>query len=365
MPIPGKTPYFWFMYSSAKSSAKKGLPPGTLVHIGPDNNSEVIIRVFLYDNDSYEELELKSAEQIPQLPPPGKFMWIDIDGNHDAELMEQLGQKFDLHPLLLADAMSSEQRTKLDVMDDALFLVMKMIYSNNDKEEAIIEQVSFYLKKNILLTFQEKEEDVFEPIRNRIRQGKGRVRKSSVDYLFYALIDAIVDNYIVVLELIGEKTEWLEGDLMKNQRIQTLESVYDLKRELLFLRKSILPLKEIVVKLQKEETGLISDTSRLYLKDLFDHVVQVSESIETFREMNDGLMDMYMMLSSNAMNQVVKTLTIISTIFIPLTFIVGVYGMNFEFMPELKWKLGYCLVWALMLLLTSGMLYYFKKKKWF
>ena len=360
-----ETNYFCCMYSSSKSSAKTGLPPGTLVHIGPDDSSEVIIRVFIYDEESYEETEVKSAAFIPKLPPAGKSMWIDIDGNHDAALMEDLGQKFGLHTLLLADAMSSEQRTKMDVMDDALFLVMKMIYANNDKEEAIIEQVSFYLKSNVLISFQEKEEDVFEPIRNRIRQGKGRVRKSTVDYLFYALTDAIVDNYIVVLELIGERTEWLEENLMKSPTLSTLESVYDLKRELLFLRKSILPLKEIVVKLQKEETGLISEATKLYLKDLFDHVVQVSESIETYREMNAGLMDMYMMLSSNAMNQVVKTLTIISTIFIPLTFIVGVYGMNFEFMPELKWKMGYWMVWVVMVAITVGMLIYFKRKRWF
>jgi len=169
----------------------------------------------------------------------------------------------------------------------------------------------------------------------------------------------------VVLELIGERTEWLEENLMKRPSLSTLESVYDLKRELLFLRRSILPLKEIVVKLQKEETGLIAETTKLYLKDLFDHVVQVSESIETYREMNAGLMDMYMMLSSNAMNQVVKTLTIISTIFIPLTFIVGVYGMNFDFMPELKWRYGYWLVWGFMLVLTFGMLVYFRRKRWF
>jgi magnesium transporter len=353
------------MYSSSKSSIKTGLPPGTLVHIGPDNSSEVIIRVFVYDEESYEEKEVKSADYIPQFPPAGKAMWIDIDGNHDAALMEDLGEKFGLHPLLVADAMSSEQRTKLDVMDDAMFLVMKMIYANEDTEGAIIEQVSFYLKSNVLITFQEKKEDVFEPIRNRIRQGKGRVRKSSVDYLFYALTDAVVDNYIVVLELIGERTEWLEENLMKRPSLSTLESVYDLKRELLFLRRSILPLKEIVVKLQKEETGLIAETTKLYLKDLFDHVVQVSESIETYREMNAGLMDMYMMLSSNAMNQVVKTLTIISTIFIPLTFIVGVYGMNFDFMPELKWRYGYWLVWGFMLVLTFGMLVYFRRKRWF
>lgn len=353
------------MYSSPKSSAKTGLPPGTLVHIGPDQSAPVEIRVFVYDYENFSESHVNHAIKIPSHPPEGKCMWIDIDGNHDVELMEELGRKFGLHPLILADAMSAEQRTKLDVFDDALFLVMKMIYSGSEGKEATIEQVSFYLKDNLLITFQEKKEDVFEPIRNRIRHGKGRIRKSPIDYLFYALTDAIVDNYIVVLELIGDRTEHLEETLMKSSNLSSLEMVYDLKRELLFLRRSILPLKEIVLKLQKEESNLISDITRVYLKDLYDHVVQVSDSIETYREMNSGLMDMYMMLNSNAMNQVVKTLTIISTIFIPLTFIVGVYGMNFDFMPELRWKYGYALVWIFMLVLVLSMLIYFKRKRWY
>ncbi len=353
------------MDSASKPSIKAGTPPGTLIHIGSDVNSKVEIRVFIYNDGHFSENKYSSVSDVPTLPPAGQIIWVDVDGNHDETIMKQLGQKFSIHELVLSDAMSDEQRTKLDILDNALFWVLKMVYPDKDSQNIVIEQVSFYLKANILITFQEKREDVFEPIRNRIRQCKGRVRKSGADYLFYALADVIVDNYIIVLERIADRTETLEESIMANPKVSTLESVYDLKRELLFLRKSIFPLKEIVTKLQKEETGLITDQTQIYLKDLYDHVVQVNESIETYREMLASLIDMYMMLNSNAMNQVVKTLTIISTIFIPLTFIVGVYGMNFDNMPELRWHYGYFIICGIMVVMAILMLLYFRKKKWF
>jgi magnesium transporter len=322
--------------------------------------------MFMFDEVTFEEKTLKSVTDIPNELPSGKVMWLDIDGNHDAEIINQLGDKFKIHPLVLADVMSDEQRTKLDITpDNSLFWILKMIYPTADNNQVVIEQVSLYLKPNILITFQEKNDDVFHPIRDRIRNCKGRVRKSGADYLFYALVDAIVDEYIVVLESIGDRIERLEESIMANQNSSAMEDVYDLKRELIFLRKSIFPLREIVIKLQKDENGLISSATQFYLKDLFDHVVQVTESIDAYREMLSSLLEMYMMQNSNAMNSVMKTLTIISTIFIPLTFIVGVYGMNFEYLPELHWRYAYFGVWSLMIVLALGMMFYFKRKKWF
>lgn len=297
-----------------------------------------------------------------------------------------MGQHFDLHPLVVADIETTEQRTKLDVFEDALFLVGKMIYREHVQSITCIEQISFYLKENILITFQEKSKDIFEPIKrkafgssrlvvaldrlvsisDRIRQNKGRIRRSKIDYLFYSLMDTIVDQYMDVLDIIGTKVEAIDHQLMRRVSRDTLETIYDLKREMLYFRRSISPLKEIINKLQKEEeTEIMQASTTIYLKDLFDHIVQVNDTIDTYREMLASFIDFYMMLNSNAMNEVVKTLTIISTIFIPLTFIAGVYGMNFNNMPEIQWKYGYYTVLSGMALLTLIMLCCFKRKKWF
>ncbi|CAF4991635.1 unnamed protein product, partial [Rotaria magnacalcarata] len=285
---------------------------------------------------------------------------------HDHDLITRLGRRFNIHPLVVADIETTEQRTKLDVFEDTLFLVGKMIYPDIQQQITHIEQISFYLKENILITFQETSKDIFEPIKNRIRQNKGRIRRSKIDYLFYSLVDRIVDQYMDVLDIIGTKVESIDHQLMRTLSRDTLETIYDLKREMLYFRRSISPLKEIINKLQKEEeTQIMNESTNIYLKDLFDHVVQVNDTIDTYREMLSSFIDFYMMLNSNAMNEVVKTLTIISTIFIPLTFVVGVYGMNFENMPEIRWKYGYFVVLGFMVVLAVTMLSCFKRKKWF
>lgn len=343
---------------------KYGTPAGTLLHEGVEHNTTVEFNVFDFCLEGFTEHKYRSVAELPLNPKEGNTLWIDVNGNHDIKAMEQLGEKYGISPLILADAMSDNQRVKLDELEDAMFLVLKMIYRHSGNQEIIVEQVSFYLTNNILITFQEKNEDVYEPIRNRIRNAKGRIRRMKADYLFYALMDIIVDNYITVLEQLSDEISSLEEVIIKHHNRKNLGSVYEIKRKLLYLRKNIHPMREIMIRLQKDESGLIGAELSDYLKDLNDHVVQVSESIETYREVTASLIDLYVMLNSNAMNQVVKTLTIISTIFIPLTFIVGVYGMNFDFMPELRWHYGYFTVWAVMIILVMGMLFIFKKRKW-
>jgi magnesium transporter len=284
------------------------------------------------------------------------FSGIDVDGIHYQYIIQQLADRYNIHSLVQQDIIL-EQRTKLDVLDDALFLVCKLMYRDiNHPEKTVIQQISFYLKENILITFQETPKDLFDSIKSkipiffegiyficycffkdRIRQSKGRVRRSKIDYLFYSLVDVIVDNYMEVLDRMGSKVEAIDNQLMKTLKRDTLEAIYDLKRDMLYLRSIISPLKEIIIKLQKEEeTQIMQESTTIYLKDLFDHVVQVNDAIDTYREMLASFIDFYMMLNSNAMNQVVKTLTIISTIFIPLTFICGVYGMVKKEIFDLK-----------------------------
>ncbi|CAF1059111.1 unnamed protein product [Adineta ricciae] len=344
-----------------------GIPP-TLINASKENlQKELAVQptVFFYNEETFQEACYRSIEDIP-LVTENECLWIDVTGVHDHELLSRIGHRFNIHPLVVSDIETTEQRTKLDVFEDALFLVGKMIYPDSIQPITHIEQISFYLKENILITFQEKPKDIFEAIKNRIRQNKGRIRRSKIDYLFYSLIDTIVDRYMDVLDNIGTKVEAIDHQLMRTLSRDTLEQIYDLKREMLYFRRSISPLKEIINKLHKEEeTQIMQESTTIYLKDLFDHIVQVNDTIDTYREMLSSFIDFYMMLNSNAMNEVVKTLTIISTIFIPLTFIVGVYGMNFDYIPEIHWRYGYFVVLGCMTLLTLIMLSCFKRKNWF
>ncbi|CAF2971693.1 unnamed protein product [Rotaria sp. Silwood2] len=322
-------------------------------------------KVLIYDKDTVEEKYYDSIDNIPIIKN-NECLWIDINGMHDKVLLSSISRRFKIHPLVILDIETNEQRTKLDIFEDALFLVVKLIYPDNITQKTHIEQISFYLKENILITFQEKSNHIFDRIKNRIRQNKGRIRRSKIDYLFYSLIDTIVDQYMDVLNIVNIKVEAIDHQLMETLSRNTLETIYDLKRDMLDYRRLISPLKEIINRLQKEEeTQIIQESTIIYLKDLFDHVVQVTDTIDTYREMLASFIDYYMMLNSNAMNEVVKTLTIISTIFIPLTFIVGIYGMNFDKMPELRWQYGYFVVLGFMALLTLIMLAWFKRKKWF
>jgi len=346
-------------------SRKIGLSPGTLVHIGKKKVEKVRIRLIDYDEAQLQEKEAKIIEECFPFKDLPTVTWVNIDGLHDIKLMEKIGKHFGLHPLVLEDILNTEQRPKIEDFDDYLFVVLKMLHFDENEQEVRAEQISIILASNFVLSFQERVGDIFNPLRERIRSAKGRVRKMGPDYLAYALMDAIVDNYFIVLEKLGEKIEGMEQELVTNPTPETLQTLHNLKREMIFLRKSVWPLREVVSRLERGESKLIKDSTGIYLRDVYDHTIQVIDTIETFRDMLSGMLDIYLSSVSNRMNEVMKVLTIIATIFIPLTFIVGIYGMNFEYMPELKWHWVYPKAfWVVIIGVAVFMAFYFRKKKW-
>jgi magnesium transporter len=291
-------------------------------------------------------------------------LWLNLDGVHDVDAVEALGTAFGLHPLAVEDIAHTGQRPKVEEYDDHLFFVLRMLRWNDQTAEIDDEQVSLALGASWVLSFQERRGDVFDPIRDRLQSNRGRVRSTGADYLAYALMDAIVDQYFVILEKLGDRIEALGERMTEDPDKQDLTSIRHLKRELLFMRKSVWPLREVVSTLQRDSTPLIQDATMIYFRDVYDHTIQVIDAVETFRDMVSGLMDLYLTSISNRMNEVMKVLTIIATIFIPLSFVAGVYGMNFVHMPELGWRFGYFAALGVMALIAGGMLLYFKRRKW-
>ena len=347
-----------------KRSKKAGLPPGTLVHIGEKKAETLKITVMDYDEANFQEREIRTIEECFVFKDTPTVTWINIDGLHQIEILEKLGRCYGFHPLVLEDILNTDQRPKMEDYGDYLYIVLKMLSYNDKNSEIETEQVSLILGPNFIFSFQEKEGDVFDPIRERIRSGKGRIRKMGADYLAYALLDSIVDNYFTIMEKLGETIEFLEEELVTQPTPETLQTIHQLKRELIFLRKAVWPLREVIGGLERGELVLIKETTRIYLRDVYDHTIQVIDTIETFRDMISGMLDIYLSSVSNRLNSVMKVLTIIATIFMPLTFVAGIYGMNFKFMPELEWRWGYPMVWVLVVVIGVFMLIYFKKKRW-
>jgi magnesium transporter len=347
-----------------KRSTKTGLPPGALVHIGEKKAEKVRINILDYDENQFEEKEAKNIEECFPFKDKPTITWINIDGLHQVDIIEKIGKKFDLHPLLLEDILNTEQRPKIEDFETYIYIVLKMLLYDEKTNEINSEQVSIIFGQNFVISFQEKEVDVFNPLREIIRTGKGRIRKMKADYLAYSLIDAIVDGYFLILEKLGENIEDVEEIMMANPSPETLKAIHKLKRRMISLRKSVWPLREVVSALERSESSLIHDQTRIYLKDVYDHTIQVIDTVETHRDMLSGMLDVYLSSISNKLNEIMKVLTMIATIFIPLTFIVGVYGMNFEFMPGLKWYWGYPAIWGVMLMIVISMLLFFRKKKW-
>jgi len=343
---------------------KVGLPPGTLVQIEEKKAEKAKITVIDYDEAQFQEKEARTIEECFPFKDTPTLTWINIDGIHQVEIIEKIGTHFGIHPLILEDIMNTAQRPKMEDFEDYIFVVVKMIYYDDKDNEIKAEQLSVILGSNFVISFQEKEGDVFDPVRERIRKGKGRIRKMKPDYLAYALLDTIVDHYFVVLEKLGEKIEDMEEELVTNPTPETLQTIHTLKRELIFLRKSVWPLREVINVLERGESSLINESTGIYLRDVYDHTIQVIDTIETFRDMVSGMLDIYLSSISNKMNEVMKVLTIIATIFIPLTFVAGLYGMNFKYIPELEWHWGYFAVLSLMVLIVSWMVLYFRKKRW-
>ena len=347
-----------------KRSKKKGLAPGTLVYIGEQKIDQIRITLIDYDKKGFQEKKIENIEECFPFKDKPTITWINIDGLHDTCIIEKIGKHFDLHPLVLEDILNTGQRPKFEDLDKYIFVVGKMMYYDDQENETKTEQISFILGQNFVISFQEKLGDVFDPIRERIRQAKGRIRKEKADYLLYALLDSIVDNYFIILEKVGDKIENLEEIVVKSPEPASLQTIHALKREMIFLRKSVWPLREVINNLGKTDSKLIQSSINIYLRDIYDHTIQIIDTVETFRDMLSGLHDTYLSSISNKMNEIMKVLTIFAAIFIPLTFIAGIYGMNFQFMPELSWRWGYFAVWGVILTVGITMIIYFKKKKW-
>lgn len=347
-----------------KMKNRIGLAPGTMVHIGRQKAESTRISLIDYDLASITEKKYDTINEVFPSFQTESNSWTNIDGLHDMEIFTELSKELKLHPLLMEDILDTGQRPKLEIYSDHLLVILKMITWNDQEKRIDFEQVSFVLGKNYLLSFQEHQGDVFEHVRQRIRNPQSRIRKMGMDYLLYSLLDAIVDSYFLMLSTVGDQIEELEEDLIENPSNDILSTIHHLKRDVLFLRKSIWHLRTVISNLNREDFQYITPELHTYLRDLYDNTVQVMDTIETYREIISGMLDIYLSSLSNRMNQVMKVLTIFAAIFIPLTFVAGVYGMNFQFMPELGYKLAYPIWWVFVIIITIGMVLYFKKKKW-
>lgn len=345
-----------------KRSKKTGLSPGTLIHIGETRTNSVTVTRFNYAGTHCDEQVVTDMETL-RPPADETVTWVNVGGVHKVEVLEGFGKHFGLHPLLLEDIANTDQRPKLDDYETYLFLVMKMLMTS-DRGDILVEQVSFVLGRNYVLSFQENGTDVFGAVRDRLKGGKGRLRQNGSDYLMYALIDAVVDQYFTVLEMLGERIESLQERVIADPKPETLQDIHALKRQLLFVRRAVWPLREAMNNLSRSECPFLHEPMKLFFRDVYDHVVQIVDTIETLREMVSASLDIYLSSVSYRLNAVMRVLTVITTIFMPLSFIAGIYGMNFEHMPELKWAWGYPMALGIMGIVAAIMLIGFRLKNW-
>jgi len=336
--------------------------PGKLQYDEKVQEEDINIRVFTYNYDEIYEEEYEEINQEIFEKKEGYKKWIDIDGVHNREVISQVGSYFNLHPLVLEDIWNTRQRPKLEEQEKATVIILNSIFLKNT--EVNTGQISLIISDDIVISFQEKGISSLDPIRERIRMMKGKIRSFGSDYLAYTLIDAIVDKYLEVLEELGNIIEKLEDKLIEDPEQEDLEMIQELKKEMIFLRKIVWPLIQIDNMLIRTKSDYIKDSTEIYLRDVYDHLTQVIDEIEVLRDMLSSMLDIYMTGSTNKMNEVMNVLTIVATIFIPLTFIAGIYGMNFSYMPELEMKMGYPIVLSVMLTIAVFMLIFFKWKDW-
>ena len=346
-----------------KRGKKVGAAPGTLIHIGAINTGDTRISRILYSPTNLEEATLTQATECAPPAAQSGLAWFNIDGLHHAEVIKELGGIFTLHPLIMEDILNTDHRPKIEVHDDYLYIVLKMLQFRDDSRSITIEQISLIIGDNYVLSFQERAGDVFDGVRERLRTGR-RIRQMGADYLAYALIDAIVDNYFLILEKLGDAIEDLEQELIDNPTPATLHTIHHFKREMLLLRKAVWPLREVLSSLSRDEDVVSNSEIRLFLRDVYDHSIHIMDNIDTLRDMLTGLLDLYVSSVSQRMNEIMKVLTIFASIFMPLTFIAGVYGMNFEYMPELAVPWAYPLVLLIMLGVSGGLILFFKWRNW-
>jgi magnesium transporter len=348
-----------------RRAAPAGSPPGTLVTDREKHRQPMSVNVMDYSPNACHVRKTVRIEDTYALRDSGTVSWIDIEGLGDSEALTKFGEHFGLHPLVLEDILNTHQRPKLEEYENYFYIVARMLIAGKQPTDAVhSEQVSFILGKNFLITFQEIPGDVFDPVRHRVEQGHGRSRKSGADYLLYGLLDAIVDNYFVLLQSVADRIESVEQSIVWKPQREDLDHVHKLRRELVYMRRNVWPLRDVVASLDRSDSPLVADETRVYLRDLHDHVVQVIDAIENFRDVLMSLQDLYMSGISNRTNEIIRVLTIISTIFVPLTFLAGVYGMNFHYFPELAWRWGYLGFWVVSVVIAVSLIMFLRRRNW-
>jgi magnesium transporter len=346
-------------------SQKAGLPPGSLVHVGDASTGEVKIKGIRYTETEFEEIAVPDNDALLRFKEKEGIIWLQVDGMHQPEKISAIGDCFSLHALTQEDILNTGQRPKMEEFDNYLFLVGKILSFDEGASTVQEKHFCLVLMEHAILSFHEAGANIFAAVENRLQKSNGKIRKKNTDYLAYTLFDAIVDNYFLILEKIGAQIEELEEEILTDPSRESFEWLHFLKRELTVLRKSIWPMRDVISSLTRSDSELILDDTLKYFRDIYDHTMQIIETLEAFRDVTASLLDMYLSAISNRMNEVMKVLTVIATIFIPLTFVVGIYGMNFSNMPELHWKWGYFVILFVMAILAGGMAFYFKKKDWF
>jgi len=353
------------MPKSLKKMAKKaGMPPGSLVYLGDKEHLPAKITIIYYRDDEFVQNEYESFDQCLPLDHREGVTWINVNGISQVENLEQMGACFHIHPLVLEDILDLEHRPKIEDYEDYLYIVLKTISYAPKAGKVEVEQVSLILGPHYVISFHEGDGDLFAPLRERLLRGMGRVRKMGADYLAYSILDLIVDNYFVALEALSEKVELLEDEVVVRPSPRTLQEVHRFKNDMVRLRKALWPLREVISRLERRESSLISENLTIYLKDVYDHTIVAIETVETYRDILSGMLDIYLSSMSNRLNEIMKVLTIIATIFMPLTFITSLYGMNFKYMPELQWPYGYYGTLVVIVVIAVSMLLYFRKRNW-
>lgn len=349
----------------ATASDKSGMPPGSLVHIGEVHEKETNISVVNYNKENIEEQQIQSIDEILQFRDSNTTTWVIIEGLTRVDIVERIGSIFNIHQLVLEDILNTHQRPKLEKYDNCLYIVLKSISAEDERFNVSYEQISILLVGKFVIVFKEKKDELFSSLLRNIEKSKGQIRNYGSDYLTYAILDTIVDHYFKLIDSLDDAITPLEDSLLSTELSQdVLSSIQRLKREVIHIRRYVSPVRELLAEILRSESELINPNTRIYLRDVSDHTIRVIESIESYRDILTGLVEIYISGVSNKMNEIMKVLTIFASIFIPLTFIVGIYGMNFEYMPELKWKWAYPVLWVLFISISVALLGYFKRKKW-
>jgi len=344
---------------------KSWMPPGSLVHVGEESEEKVNLSLITFNQESFQELESQSIDEIKEfIQKEGHLRWLNVEAVYDIELIEKIGAAFGIHDLVLEDIVNNNQRPKMDLHEDYAFIVLKLPHWIHESESIEIEQVSMIIGSDYIVTFNEKNNLLYDYISSRIKNKKSHIRKYKIGFLAYSIMDVIVDNYFYTLAELGDDLDEIEEEMAKNTHPDIIKRVHKIRRQLISMRRTIWPLREIVHEIDKKHHPFFQGETMLYIRDLYDHTIRVFETVETYRDMLSSILDYYMSSVSHKMNEVMKLLTIISTIFIPITFVVGIYGMNFKFIPELQYKYSYFVVWLFIVFIVIGMVAYFKKKKW-